>query len=261
MQKEGIVMTKTKEKLFEIINILIVVLVLSGAFFPFGYALIRSRGGWSELFLWSPLFLRTYFNNLLSSIIITVVNLSLSIPAAYYFRRMRFKHKNLLYFAYIVMLIIPYQAMMLPEYILSKELGMIDTLIAVIIPSAATPLSVIIITQLFRTIPEEQIEAFRLESNSELKSLLYIAIPHARKGIVCCAVIVFSQAWNMIERPRTLLTGESILLLQQYISDMPAGAAMFAAVIVVAIIPLILFIYAEENLRQFVISDITKPTE
>ena len=93
------------------------------------------------------------------------------------------------------MLIIPYQAMMLPEYILSKELGMIDTLIAVIIPSAATPLSVIIITQLFRTIPEEQIEAFRLESNSELKSLLYIAIPHARKGIVCCAVIIFSQAF------------------------------------------------------------------
>ena len=97
-------------------------------------------------------------------------------------------------------------------------------------------------------------EAFRLESSSLVKEIIYIGLPCAKSGLICCGVLIFTGAWNMLERPMCLLSGHRLMLLQQYIGS-AEGAVSFAAVIVSALAPFLLFLFSEEKLRSLVIAD------
>ena len=231
-----------------------VVLFLIWTAFPFVYALFASVGGWKTLILWSPEFLGAYFNTFLCAVLITAANILVSVPCAYFFRANRSRMKNMLYALYIVLLLLPYQASMLPEYILADAAGLTDSLLSVIIPSAFAPLSVIILAQTFRSIPEDALEAFRLESSSLVREIVYIGLPCAKSGLICCGVLIFTGAWNMLERPMCLLSGQRLMLLQQYIGS-AEGAVSFAAVIVSALAPFLLFLFSEEKLRSLVIAE------
>ena len=225
--------------------------------FPLVYAVCKSLGGWQELLLWSPGFTRAYFNTFLSAAAVTVLNIVIAVPSAYFFRVSKAKFKNIIYALYIVLLLLPYQATMLPEYMLAQRMGTYDTLWSVIIPSAFAPLSVIILAQMFRAVPEEVLEAYRLESSSLFGEIVYMAIPNAGNGIVCCAVLTFAGAWNMLERPMNLINKEGYMLMQQYISTMKAPE-MFAATAVSALPLLLLFVFAEEGLRGLIVEDVKR---
>lgn len=237
-----------------ILCIAAIVLFLICTAFPFVYALFASIGGWKTLILWSPEFLAAYFNTFLCTILITAANILVSVPCAYFFRINRSRMKNVLYALYIVLLLLPYQASMLPEYILADAAGLTDSLLSVIIPSAFAPLSVIILAQSFRSIPEDALEAFRLESSSLFRELVYIGLPCAKSGLICCGVLVFAGAWNMMERPICLLSDQRLMLLQQYIGS-AEGSVSFAAVIISVLAPFLLFLFSEEKLRSLIIAE------
>lgn len=246
-----------KRKLY-LINILTCILLLGMGMLmitPFVIALLKTHGGWTEVLLWSPDFLRSYLNTLLVTTIVTVFNIVFSITTAYFFVRTKFRGKNFLYFLCIVLLLLPYQATMLPEYMLVDSTVGLNNLIGVIIPGVFTPFSVIILTQMLRAVPKELFEAYHMESKSEVKGLYYIAVPCVKNGIICCGVLIFSQTWNMIDRPQSLITLESNQLLQQYIHNLDFGAPLFVAITITAIVPLLLFFLAEESLRKIIITD------
>ena len=117
------------------------------------------------------------------------------------------------------MLLLPYQATMLPEYIFSQRINLNDSLLSVIIFSIFDPLTFIILIQLFRRVSQEQIDAFRLENSSLLKELWYVAIPAIKEGIACCILLAFVRNWNSFDRPICLLSDSATELLQQHISN------------------------------------------
>ncbi len=102
---------------------------------------------------------------------------------------------------FIVVMMIPYQVMISPTYIVLNRINLINTRTALILPNIFTPFGTYLIYQFIRSIPDESIEAARLDGANNLRILFSIIIPQIKAGIVSLLILNFIDTWNMVEQP------------------------------------------------------------
>jgi multiple sugar transport system permease protein len=129
--------------------------------------------------------------------------------AAYAFARMRFRGRDFLFLIYVSTLIIPYQMLLVPRFILYRELQIFDTLWALILPGIFTVFGTFLLRQFFLTIPEDLSDAARLDGASEFQIYRQIILPLSRPALASLAILAFVWSWNDYETPLVMLTTES----------------------------------------------------
>ncbi|MEW5318353.1 MAG: hypothetical protein WDW38_009579 [Sanguina aurantia] len=147
-------------------------------------------------------------NSLLVASAITVLSLSFNLMAGYAFAKLRFAGRERLFQLLIGALVIPAQVAMLPLFLLLKYLGLVNSYAGVVVPGMATVFGIFLVRQYARGIPDELMEAARIDGAGEWRIFLQIVMPLLKPIMVTLAIFTFLAAWNDFMWPLIVLTGQ-----------------------------------------------------
>jgi len=200
----------------------------------------------------SPEYLLKFWNSVILVIPIVFLQVGIASFAAYSFTRYRGRFKNFLFFFYIVLMLMPYQVTMVPNFLVADWTGLLGSRWAIIFPGAFAPFSVFLLTKFMRRIPSVLIEAAKLDGANEFQIFTRVCLPQCRSALYSIAILVFIDYWNMVELPIILLDSSELQPLSVYLSTINTGEAgiAFAVATVYMIPPLLLFLHGEEALVE-----------
>ena len=156
-----------------------------------------------------------FWNTTVVTVTVVASNLVLCTLAAYAFARVRFLGRTFVYFVLLATLMVPLQVVLIPTFLIAKDLGLLDHLGALIVPNLASVFGIFMLTQFFRTLPIELEEAARIDGASRLSILLRIVVPLSLPALATLAVIQFLWTWNDFLWPLvTILTNQGAFTLQ-----------------------------------------------
>lgn len=147
-------------------------------------------------------------NSLIVSTLITVLSMVFNLMAGYAFAKLRFAGRERLFQGLIGALVIPAQVAMLPLFLLLKTMGLVNTYAGVIMPAMATVFGIFLVRQYARGIPDELLEAARIDGAGELRIFARIVLPLLKPIMVTLAIFTFLAAWNDFMWPLIVLTGQ-----------------------------------------------------
>ena len=168
-------------------------------------------------------YLMKFWNSVILTVPITVFQILVAILASYGFSRYPNKFKSIIFFAYIILMIMPYQVTLVPNFLVADKLDMLDTRKAVILPAIFSPFSIFLLTKVMKRIPVSYVEAAKLDGASELKILTKIYMPLCKGAIVSIAMLVFIDYWNMVEQPIVLMKNNTLHPLSVFLSEINTG--------------------------------------
>ena len=205
-----------------------------------------------EVLLDSPGFFAMFWNSVTISFFILTGQLLVDVPAAWALARFPLKGKKSILNLYIVLMLMPFQVLMFPQYLVLNDLNLLDTLAAVILPAVFSTFPVFILHRFFKAIPQEIIEAARLDGAGELQIFCQIGLPIGTPGILSVCILTFLDSWNMIEQPMTFLKTKSLWPLSLFLPEigMEEMGLGFAAALMMLIPALLLFLGCQEYLEQ-----------
>ena len=200
----------------------------------------------------SPEYLLKFWNSVILVVPIVFGQVAVAALAAYSFMRYRGRAREILFFVYIILMLMPYQVMLVPNYLIADWTGLLDTRWSIILPGIFAPFSVFLLTKFMRRIPASLIEAAKLDGASEWRIFTRICLPQCRGALCSIAILVFIDYWNMVEQPIILLSDPEKQPLSVYLSTINAGEVGIAfAVAVIYMIPsLLIFLRGEEYLVE-----------
>jgi len=205
-----------------------------------------SLAAYGQLFAANPML--TYLrNSALVSAVAVLANLLFCSLAAYPLARLRFRGRGLVLALVVATILIPFQVVMIPLYLLMVQLGLRNSLWALILPQAATAFGIFLLRQSFLGVPVELEEAARIDGCSPLGEWWNVMIPAARSDLITLAMFVFIGSWSDFLWPMIILDDPGLytlpLGLQQLASSFSLDWRLVAAGSVVSILPvLVLFI-------------------
>lgn len=207
---------------------------------------------YKSVLLKSPDYLLKFWNSVILTVPITVFQLLVAIFTAYGFSRYPGKIKTIIFFVYIILMIMPYQVTVVPNYLVAQKFGLLDSPLAVILPGIFSPFSIFLLTKVMRRIPISYVEAAKLDGASEFQILTQIYLPLCKGAIVSIGMLVFIDYWNMVEQPLILIKDTAKHPLSVFLSQINTGDVGLAfAVGVVYMVPTILmFLYGEDYLLE-----------
>ena len=200
----------------------------------------------------SPEYLLKFWNSVILVAPIVAGQLLVASVAAYGFTRWRGRIRDGLFFAYVILMLMPYQVTLVPNYLVSDWLGILNTRWAIILPGIFAPFSVFLLTKFMRRIPVALIESAKLDGANEWHVFWDICLPQCRSALYSVAILVFIDYWNMVEQPLILLPDADMQPLSVYLSTINAGEIGIAfAVAVIYMIPgLLMFLHGEAYLVE-----------
>lgn len=207
-------------------------------------------GNYQELFVRAGTG-RYLFNSLLVSSAITLLSLALNLMAGYAFAKLRFAGREQLFKSLIGMLIIPAQVAMLPLFLLMKDIGLVNSYGGVIVPAMATAFGIFLVRQYARGIPDELIEAARIDGAGEWRIFVQIVLPLLKPIMVTLTVFSFLTAWNDFMWPLIVLTGQEHYTLPLGLASLAREHAtdseLMMAGSVVTVLPVLLLFLALQH--------------
>jgi multiple sugar transport system permease protein len=191
---------------------------------------------------------RNFANSLLVSGAITLLSLLVNTMSGYAFAKLQFAGRERVFQVLLAALVIPAQVAMLPLFLLMKELGLVNTYAGVVVPALATVFGIFLVRQYARSIPDELLEAARIDGAGELRIFFRIVLPMLKPVLVTLAIFTFMGSWNDFMWPLIVLTDQEhytlpvalATLSREHIMDvelMMAGA-------VVTVVPVLLLFLA-----------------
>lgn len=211
-----------------------------------------SLQGWSDLLFDCFVFYPQFWNSVIYAVVITIVQLAVIIPCAFGFSQAKFRGKGTLFVFYIILMMMPLQVTILPNYIGLRDMGLINTAFAIILPAIFSPFGVVVMNQYMKNIDNSVIEAARLETNSVVRIMLVSVVPQLRVCIFAVALFVFADCWNMLEQPMLFLKDVSIQTVPVFISNAAdyTGSVMYPAAVIFMVPVLLIYLFFSENLEK-----------
>ncbi|MHB9152508.1 MAG: carbohydrate ABC transporter permease [Spirochaetales bacterium] len=186
----------------------------------------------------------TYFkNSVFVAVVATLITITINVMAGYALSKFYFKGRDFIFYMMIGTLMIPLQAIMVPIFLLLKNLGLLNSLWGVIIPPAATPTGVFLARQYIQTIPDSFIEAARIDGAKEFLIFRKIIVPLAKPIIATIAIFSFMWRWNDFLWPFIVISAKRKMTLQlalaNFVGQYQINWANLLAMTVVTMIPMI----------------------
>ncbi|MCX3062936.1 carbohydrate ABC transporter permease [Streptomyces beihaiensis] len=205
--------------------------------------------------IWTRIPFAAYLgNSFFLSVVITFLQVLTGSFAAYGFAKVRFRGRDLLFAAYIATIAVPWQAYMVPQYIIMQKLGLVNSYASLILLQAFGAFGVFLMRQFYLTIPDEISEAARLDGLSEYGIWARIILPLSKPALASLALLTFVNTWNDYMGPFIYLTDNRLwtvqLGLRSFIGEYDAESAMIMTGSVLSVVPvLVVFLLGQ---RYFV---------
>lgn len=159
-------------------------------------------------------FLRFYLNTAKLSIIITLIQLFTCSIAAFSFGRLNFPGRDKLFLLYLATLMVPWHAIMIPQFIMIKKMGLYDSHMALILTQAFSAFGVFLLRQNMLTIPKELDESAKIDGCSIFRLYYKIALPLVKPGLATLLIFTFKGTWNDYMAPMLYLQSEKLMTIQ-----------------------------------------------
>ncbi|MBP3278516.1 MAG: carbohydrate ABC transporter permease [Butyrivibrio sp.] len=200
----------------------------------------------------SPEYLFKFWNSVIYTVPIVIVQLGIATLASYGFARYDGRLKRAIFFAYIVMMLMPYQVTLVPNFLVSRSLGLYGTAWSILLPGFFSPFAVYLLTKFMKRIPTEVMEAASIDGANEWMIFSRICMPLCKGGLASIAILVFFDYWNMVEQPLILLPDADKHPLSVFLSRINTGeiSLAFAVAVIYLVPPLLIFLYGEDYLVE-----------
>lgn len=209
-----------------------------------------SMNGYREVFLYTPSYLMKFWKSMLLSTVILAGQLVISCLGGYGFAKFNFKGKNVIFFFVIILMMMPLQVTLVPNYIVFERLGLIGSYASVILPGIFSTFGVFLLTQFFSSIPNSIIEAAKLDGANQIQILCRIIVPYAKSGVASLCILNFIDTWNMVEQPLIFLKDSTKYPLSVFLANVSRENLSISFVCgILAILPaFLLFLYLKDSL-------------
>lgn len=206
---------------------------------------------WVEVLLDTPGFFVTFWNSVKITVGILLGQLVFALPGAWGFAKYKFPFRRSLFLLYVVLMMLPFQVLMLSNYLMLQKMHLLDTLWALILPGIFSTFPVFIMYNSFLGISNEVLEAARMDGASEWVLFLRIGIPLGKSGIFSMLALSFLECWNLVEQPMSFLKDKSLWPMSIFLPAIEAENAgiAFAASVLSLIPPLLVFGVGQEYLE------------
>jgi len=223
---------------------ILVTLFLSFRFYG-GFPTFAQYG---ELLITNNSFLRYFWNSTLYALGITTVCVAISFPLGFLFAKVKFPGRDGLFFIYIIVMMLPFQATLLPNYIQLRDFGLLNTPMALVLPLVFSPFAVFLFRQFIKSIPSDLLDCAVLDTSSAVRILSSVVLPHVRHAAAALYIMIFCECWNMVE-PVLIFTAKNPYIhpLSVTLGDLPEQVS-FSAATVYMVPVLFLFLLFKETL-------------
>jgi len=164
---------------------------------------------WSQL-PWG----RWYINAFFIAIVSVIITVALNLLAGYTFAKYRFPGRNIIFFLMISTLMVPIQVLLIPRFIIVARIGWINTYWGVIFPHAAEAFGIFVVRQFMASLPDDLIEAARLDGASEFAIFRRVVVPLSGPVVAVLVILTFMWRWNGFAWPLVALTDQDMLTVQ-----------------------------------------------
>ena len=214
-----------------------------------------------EVFMDSPGFFVMFWNSVKITLGVLIGQFVVGTMAAWGFAKYDFPWKRGFFLLYVILMLMPFQVLMLSDYLVLDLLSLTDNLWGIILPGAFSTFPVFIMYRFFTEISDSLIESAKLDGAKEWQLFLYLAVPIGSSGIIACMVLGFLEYWSLIEQPLTFLKDKSLFPLSIFLPDITSvsKSGMAFAVSVITFFPAVLvFLGGQDYLEQGIMAGAVK---
>ncbi|MCL5054313.1 MAG: carbohydrate ABC transporter permease [Gammaproteobacteria bacterium] len=189
-----------------------------------------------------------------STVLLVIIT---SAMAGYALSDLRFRGAGVVFAAVLAVILLPAQALLIPQYDVALHLHMLNTYWIQIIPFAASTFGVLLFRQFFKTLPRSYWEAARLEGVGHLRYVFRIALPLARPAVVTVALLTFISSWNQFQWPLIMTTSHSVqpieIALAHYMQTYEANWRKLTSAVLLALAPIVVVFIA---LQRYIVDGV-----
>lgn len=189
---------------------------------PQGFSLM----GYYEVFFATPDYLVKFWLSLLLAVGAVVGQVVISCMGGFAFAFYDFPGKRLLFGLLCFFMLVPLQVTLLPNYLLLDAFGLLNTYWALLLPLVFAPLGTFLLTQIFRSVPADILQAARLDGAGTLQVMVKVLLPCGKSGVSTLIILTLIESWNMVEQPLIYLKDVgsyplSVFLASRYTENLP----------------------------------------
>lgn len=225
-------------------------------FIPALYTLSPTLKNFADAFSAVPL-ARYFMNTVVFTVATTAVMLTVSILAAYAFSRLEFRGRNLLFTAFLSLMMIPNELVIITNFVTITDMGLRNTFLGLILPSVSSVFFIYLLRENFAQIPDDLYHAAKIDGTSDFGYLLKVVIPVCRPTVVTVAILKIIECWNSYVWPRLITDDEAYFLVSNGIQEIRENGfgrdnipAMMAAVVVISLPVIILFLIFRNKIME-----------
>lgn len=207
---------------------------------------------YSQVLTKTPIYLKMFVNSLKITIPVVFGQLVVSSMAAYAFNTLTFKFKQPLFFSYIIVMLLPLQVTLVPNYIMADILGISQSYLAIILPGIFNPFGVFLLYQYMKTIPIGYIESAKIDGANDMYIFLKIILPMIKSGIASLAMLTFIDYWNLVDQAIVFIKeiyNEPLSVFLSRINQEQMGV-IFASSCFYAVPVLLILFYGQNYLKD-----------
>ena len=200
---------------------------------------------------------RYFLNTLIFTLATTVIMTAVVVLAAYAFARMQFKGKNLLFTAFLSLMMIPNELVIITNYVTVTNLDLRNSFTGLILPSVISVFYIYLLKQNFSQVPDELYYAAKVDGTSDMKYLFKVMMPICRPTIVTIAILKAIECWNSYVWPRLITDEQAYYLVSNGIQEIRENGfgrdnipAMMAAVVVISVPLIVLFLCFRNKIME-----------
>ena len=197
------------------------------------------------------------FNSIVSTAAVVLIGMIIAIAAAYALSKKRFRGRNAIFKMNTLSMMFVATAVSIPRYLIIKEVGLIDSFWANIIPMLATPVGVFLLKQFVDQLPDAVIEAARIDGANDYQIIWRIVLPLVKPALATVAILLFQNAWNSMEESKMFINTESLKTFAFYMNTLSnsgngvAGVGISAAASLLMFLPnVVLFILMQSKVMN-----------
>ncbi|MGL5434823.1 MAG: carbohydrate ABC transporter permease [Lachnospiraceae bacterium] len=249
---------------------LVLTILAAGMVIPFVWMVLASFKSSNEVFsipmkllpttwhyenymdIWKKIPLLTFFKNTTKlTVITTLIQVFTSCFAAYGFAKVKFKGRDILFVIYVTTIAVPWQVYMVPQFALMTKMSLTNSHLGLILMQAFSALGVFLMRQFMMGIPNELLEAARIDGLNEYGIFARISLPLVKPGIATLVIFTFVNIWNDFMGPMIYLNSTELKTIQlgirMFISQYGADYALIMAASVCSLIPvLVIFMLCQK---------------
>lgn len=214
-----------------------------------------------EIFLDSPEFFVMFWNSVKVTFGVLLGQFVVGTMAAWGFAKYDFPFKKGFFLLYMILMLLPFQVLMLSDYLVLDFFKLTDSLWGIILPGVFSTFPVFIMYRFFSEIPDSLLEAARLDGAKEWQLFFHLALPIGSSGIIACMVLGFLEYWSLIEQPLTFLKTKSLFPLSIFLPDITSvgkSGMAFAASVITFLPAVLVFLGGQDYLEQGIMAGAVK---